>query len=261
MTPFAPTDARLKLIYEMAEQRYLRSLPLEHFMEATPQATQREITLESFALVRVSRPDVQCFNELLVQYPKTDPDLPGQVVPDNMIVVCPEPIRAEGSFNLPFQPVRPFLVLEYVSKRSVRKDYDANMLKYEHHLKVPYYLLFYPDADELSVFRHDKGRYASVLPNAAGRLAIPELELEVALLGGWVRYWFRGELLPLPGDLLRALNATKTELTTTRTELTAMKTELGTAKTELTAERKAREEAEAELARLREELARAKGQP
>jgi Uma2 family endonuclease len=234
MTPATPTDPRLKLIYEMAADRYLRSLPPEHFMEATTQATQREITLESFALVRAVRPDVQCFNELLVQYPRkgTDPDLPGQVVPDNMVVVHPERIKAEGSFNLPLQPVGPLLVLEYVSKRSVRKDYDANMLKYEQHVKVPYYLLFYPDADELSLFRLEGKGYRAVPPNANGRVAVPELELEAGLLGGWVRFWFRGELLPLPGDLLKQRDA---------------------------AEKRAAE-AEAEIARLREELARVKGQ-
>jgi Uma2 family endonuclease len=245
MTPTAPTDARLKLIYEMAEQRYLRSLPPEHFMEATPQATQREITLESFALVRVSRPDVQCFNELLVQYHVGDVDQPNQVVPDNMIVIHPTPLKVEGSFNLPLQPVGPFLVLEYVSKRSVRKDYDENMRKYEQYVKVPYYLVFYPDADELSLFKMTAGKYASVLPNAAGRLAVPELELEAALFDGWVRFWFRGELLPLPGDLLRQLNAVRAELTTARTELAA--------------ERNARQAAEAEVARLRDELTKAKG--
>ncbi|HSQ58194.1 MAG TPA: hypothetical protein VLM40_20890 [Gemmata sp.] len=272
MTPSAPTDARLKLIYEMAEQRYLRSLPPEHFMEATPQATQRKITLESFDLIHISRPDIQCFNELLVQYPLNDLDQPRQVVPDNMVVIHPKPINVEGSYNLPLQPVGPFLVLEYVSKRSVRKDYDANMLKSEHHLKVPYYLVFYPDADELSLFKMTGGKYTSVLPNAAGRLAISELELEVALLDGWARFWFRGELLPLPGDLLRQLNtvraeltatksqlnATKTELTTTRTELTTTKTELTTTRTELTAERHARQAVEAENERLRDELAKAK---
>jgi hypothetical protein len=253
MTPTTPTDARLKLIYEMAEQRYLRSLPPEHFMEATPQATQQKITLASFDLIRVSRPDIQCFNELLVQYPLKDPDQPKQVVPDNMVVVHPQPIKAEGSFNTPLQPVGPFLMLEYVSKHSARKDYDQNMVKYEQHLKVPYYLVFYPDADELSVFKMAGEKYVSVLPNAAGRLVIPELELEAALLDGWVRFWFRGELLPLSGDLLRQLNAVRAELITTKTELSSTKTELAT-------ERKAREAAEAEVARLREELAKAKGQ-
>ena len=63
------------------------SLPPEHFMEATPQATQRKITLESLDLVHARRPDVQVFNELLVQYPLPRRKKPGQVVPDNMVVI------------------------------------------------------------------------------------------------------------------------------------------------------------------------------
>src|SRR5579883_870673 len=208
MTPAATPAAKLKLIYEMAEQRYLRSLPIEHFMEATPQATQRKITLESFDLIQTARPDVHCFNELLVQYPRGEDEYrPGQVVPDNMIVVHPGPVTAEGSFNTPLQPAGPLLVLEYVSKGNRRKDYEDNMVKYEHELKVPYYLLFYPDNEELTVFRMAGGRYATVPPNDTGRLPIPELELEAALLGGWVRFWFRGELVPLPVDLLRDRDA------------------------------------------------------
>ena len=70
------------------------------------------------------------------------------------------------------------------------------------------------------LFRMKDDRYSAVPPNAAGRRAIPELELEVALLDGWVRYWFRGELLPLPGDLLRQLNATRDQLAAAR-DLTA----------------------------------------
>lgn len=244
MTPSAPPGldlGRIKVLYERAEQRYLRSLPLEHFMESTTQATQRKITVESFDLVHVSRPDVQCFNELLVQYPRPgeDPDEPGQVVPDNMVVIHPRPIVAEGSFMTPLQPVLPFLVIEYVSKASARKDSEVSYRKYERELKVPYYLLFYPDADELTLFRLGEMHYSTVRPNPFGRYPIPELELEVALLGGWVRYWFRGELLPLPGDLLR---------------------ERDNALQQLDAERQARQAMEAELAKLRDELAKAKGQ-
>lgn len=210
MTPTAGLDpARIKDLYERDAERYVRSLPLEHFMESPAQATQREITLESFALIRAARPDVQVFNELLVHYlvPGQDPDDPSRVVPDNMVVVYPTKLDVGGCFKAPIQPVGPLLVLEYVSKGSVRKDYDTNMTRYERDLEVPYYLLFYPDADELSVFRLAGGKYTSVLPNDAGRLPIPELELEAALLDGWVRFWFRGELLPLPADLLRDRNA------------------------------------------------------
>lgn len=249
MTPAAPLDLkRVKHLYELAEQRYLRSLPLEHFMESTPQATQREITLESFALIRALRKDVQCFNELLVQYPipGKDPDRPGQIVPDNMVVIHPKPIVAEGSYMTPLQPVGPFLVLEYVSKSSTRKDYEVSYAKYEQELKVAYYLAFYPDADELTLFKLKDGKYTAVPPGPSGRQPIPELELEVALLDGWVRYWFRGELLPLPGDLLQQLNAAREALAAARSELDA--------------ERQARRALEEEVARLRDGAAKAKGQ-
>jgi Uma2 family endonuclease len=221
----------VEMSYEKAAREYLSRLPLEHFMEATPQATQREITLESLALVKAQRPDVQVFNELLVQYPLPRRKRPGQVVPDNMIVVHAEPIKAEGSYNLPLQPVGPFCVLEYVSKNNQRKDYTDNMNKYEHDLKVPYYLMFVPDSQEMTLYHHNGEKYVSVKPNAEGRCEIPELDLEVGLHGGWMRYWFRDELIPLPAEL----------------------------QTELMSERQARLAAEEEAARLRAELERLRG--
>lgn len=228
----------LEAFYEEAEQQYLASLPPEHFMEATDHAHQRKITLESFDVIRESRSDIQCFNELLVQYPQKNKKN-GQVVPDNFVVVHPKPIKARGSFKVPLQPVKPLLVMEYVSKYNKRKDYEDNFDHYEKELKVPYYLLFYPDGEEMTLFQRGEKKYVAVRPNANGRYAIPELELEVALLGGWVRYWFRGELVPLPGDLLKERDA---------------------ALRDLDAERQARAAAETELAKLREELANAKGQ-
>jgi Uma2 family endonuclease len=191
--------------YEEAAQAYLKSLPLEHFMESTLQATQRLITLVSLALVHAQRPEVQPFNELLVQYPRPRKKI-GQVVPDNMVVLYPEPIRALTSFNLPLQPVGPFWVLEYVSKHNKRKDYEDNFEKYEKELKVPYYLTFYPDDQELTLYRYNRHRYVTVKPSKQGRYPIPKLEMELALLDGWVRFWFRGELLPLPADMQRDLN-------------------------------------------------------
>jgi Uma2 family endonuclease len=198
--------ALLEVRYYQAAQDYLRRLRQEHFMESTPQATQRKITLESLDLVNARRPDVQVFNELLVQYPLPRKKRPGQVVPDNMVVIHPEPIKAEGSYDVPLQPIGPFWVLEYVSKGNRRKDYDDNMRKYEHELKVPYYMLFVPDQQELTLYHHTGERYVSVPPDKQGRHPLPILELDIGLLDGWVRYWFRSELLPLPGELQRALD-------------------------------------------------------
>ncbi len=99
------------------------------------------------------------------------------------------------------------------------------MSKYEHDLKVPYYLLFVPDSQEMTLYRHTDKKYVSVKPNAHGRFEVPELELAIGLHGGWMRYWFRGELLPLPAEL----------------------------QGELAKERQARLSAEEEVARLRAE--------
>jgi Uma2 family endonuclease len=207
------------LEYAKAAEAYLHSLPLEHFMEATAQGTQRKITLESLDLLHAERPEVQVFNELLVQYPYGRGNKIRQVVPDNMVVIHEQPIQAEGSFDLPLQPVAPFWVLEYVSKQSQRKDYEDSFRKYERELKVPYYLLFYPDNHELTLF-HLRGRkYASVTANASGRHPILELQLEVALQDGWVRYWYRGRLLPLPADLQRENRQLQAEVERLRAEL------------------------------------------
>jgi Uma2 family endonuclease len=202
----------LRIEYEEAAEAYLRSLPPEHFMEGVPQATQRKITLHSMDQVNAYRSDVQVFNELLIQYPYGDPPVIRQVVPDNMVVVSDEPIKANGSFDVPFQKVGAFWVMEYVSKHNKRRDYDESFPKYERELKVPYLLLFYPDNQEMTLYHHSGKKYVSVKPNENGRYPIPKLDIEIALLDGWVRYWYKGKLLPLPAELLRELDEVRRQL-------------------------------------------------
>jgi Uma2 family endonuclease len=232
MSPHLPR-ALQEIAYEQEAQAYLRSLPREHFMEATPQATQRAITLASLALVKARRPDIQVFNELLVQYPLRGRRKPGQVVPDNMVVLTTEPIRAESSYNVPLEPARPFWVLECVSKGSRRKDYEDSFRKYECELKVLYYLVFYPDAGELTLYRHNKRKYVTVKPNEHGRYAIPELDLEVDLLDGWMRFWYQDELLPLPADLQRDLDAARQQLNAAHQRISELQQRLQAAEQEL----------------------------
>jgi hypothetical protein len=71
---------------------------------------------------------------------------------------------------------------------------------------VPYYLIFYPDNQEFTLYHLENDKYVSVKPNERSRYAIPELELELALVDGWIRYWWRGEMLPLPAQLQDALD-------------------------------------------------------
>jgi hypothetical protein len=138
-------------------------------------------------------------------------------------------------------------MLEYVSKYNHRKDYEENMQKYERDLKVPYYLLFYPDAEDLTLY-HLRGRkYRSVPPNEHGRHAVEPLDVEVALLDNWVRFWYKGELPPLPEDLQRDLNET-------RRQLRRMSRHAARQARRADEEKQARLAAEQELLRVRTEL-------
>lgn len=208
------TEQELDRLYARIASDYCRSLSLEHFAESTGQSTQRKITLESLALVHAKWSEFQVFNELLILYPLTEADLkrPTRVCPDNMVIVHDEPIEAKGSFNVPLQPAGPTLILEYVSTENKRKDYVDNRRLYANDLQVPYYLLFEPETQKLTVFRLSGKKYVAVKPNKSGRLEIPPLKLEVAIRDGWVRFWFEGELLPLPGDLMKENEELKKEL-------------------------------------------------
>jgi Uma2 family endonuclease len=199
-------DMLLEVEYAEYAREYLRKLPLEHFMEAKPQAVQREITLASLALVKTRRPDVHVYNEMLVQYPRSRRRRPGQVVPDNMVVIHAGTLDADESYDVPLQPARPFWVLEYVSRRSKGKDYKDSFHKYERELKVPYCLFFRPEKQELRLHHHEGRRYVRLKANSQGRYEVAELELEVGLLGGWVRFWYQGQLLPLPAELQARLD-------------------------------------------------------
>src|SRR3954453_18968357 len=118
-----------RIDFEQAARDYLARLPMEHFMESVPQATQRKIFVLAADLIHTRRPDVQAFSELLMQWPRKGRRKLGRVVPGNMVVLCKEPINAGGSYDLPRQPATPFWVLEYLSKDNRRKDYEDSFDK------------------------------------------------------------------------------------------------------------------------------------
>jgi hypothetical protein len=51
-----------------------------------------------------------------------------------------------------------------------------------------------------------------VPPNEQGRHAVEPLDVEVALLDDWVRFWYKGELLPLPAELQRDVDQMRRQL-------------------------------------------------
>jgi Uma2 family endonuclease len=216
-----------RIFYERAARDYCESLPLEHFMESTPQQAQRKMTLSSFELVHRERPDVWCYNELLIQYPVNgDVRELDRVVPDNLIVLHDGELNGTGSFNTPFEQAQLLMAMEYVSPSTRRKDYEDNLPKYEV-LRMPYYLIFEPEMKEIVLFRLNRRRtLQSVKPNAAERYAIPEIELEIGLYDGWMRYWFRETMLPLPAELAQTLCVTEQKLSAAEGEIARLKAEL-----------------------------------
>ena len=235
------------LFYEQAAREYCESLPLEHFMQSTFQTTQCKITLESFDLICAVRPEIHIFSELLVQYGPISNLL--RVVPDNMVIIYEGEIDATGSYNMHNdEKSKPFLMIEYVSESNKRKDYVDNMLRYERDLHVPYYLLFEPENQVLSLFKMNaRKKYVSVKASAEDRFAIPELELEVGILDSWVRYWFRGELQALPVELSEELETTKAALKTAERRLGQSERRAGRVEIQLDQERLERAQAEQRL--------------
>lgn len=223
-----------RIFYERAARDYCESLPLEHFMESTPQQTQRKITLFSFELIHAARSDVWCYNELLIQYPVNgDIRELDRVVPDNLIVQHDGALNGTGSFNTPFEQAQLLMAMEYVSPSNRRKDYEDNLPKYEF-LRMPYYLIFEPEMKEIVLFRLNRKRsLQSMKPSAAERYGIPELELEVGLHDDWMRFWFRGKLLPLPAELAQSQADAMRELKAAERKLTAAEAEIARLKAEL----------------------------
>ena len=197
---------------------YIKKKHPEHFMESLAQSTQRKITVASLDHVATERADVFVYSELLIQW-RDDENQMRRVVPDNMVVIAQRKPQVSTNFAIPIQPAGPFVVMEYVSKSNSRKDYQESYDKYRVELKVPYYLLFYPEAQELSLFKLNKRKeYASVVPDDEGYVAIPELDLTIRLLESWVRFWWQGELLPITTELQAAVTRGEKENAALRRE-------------------------------------------
>jgi Uma2 family endonuclease len=184
--------------FEQSALDYYASLTLEDFMESTDQHTQSKITDASLDLVTRRWPEFQCLGELLIQY--MHEDRIRKIVPDHLVLLSGVTIDKRRSLNLPYEDVRLIVVMEYVSDVNPKKDYRDSFVRYEQQLRVPYYLTFQPVEQDLRLHVHDGTAYVRAEPNDWGRLAIPELQLEAALLDGWTRFWFQGQLLPIPKE-------------------------------------------------------------
>lgn len=124
----------------------------------------------------------------------------------------------------------PNVIIELLSPSTASEDLGRKKDLYERTFRTPDYFCYDPDEDYLWGWRLENGRYVSLEPNEQRRLWSAELE---AWLGTW-----EGQYLHQSGLWLRLFDE-KGELLPTEAE----------------AERQRAEAAEAELARLRTQLA------
>ena len=187
--------------YDEAERQYELRETIEDIMESVPQARQRS-SFYGLVMLHSDFPDLGVYNEILILYPAAGRI--GEVCADNMLVRGDHhdpQTDQRGSFRVALEAGTIFLVAEYVSESNPNKDRPGgeSFLKYERDLKVAYYLLFdqYDHNQPLRLFHHNGEQYELVPTNSEGRFPIAELFLEAAVIGNMVRYWYRGELLPV----------------------------------------------------------------
>ncbi len=171
------------------------------------QARQRQITAWSLAVVAGVRPDIRTFTAVLIQDGPPGRDDPWQIVPDNFVVRAAKPIVVQDHYDVPFESARPFVVFDYPSTPLQRKRTGRRLGQYQDNFAVPCVVVFDPEQHGLELHRLVGGMFVPAGVNAVGRCEVPELELELGVVEGSMRFWFRGERVPLPGELLRASRA------------------------------------------------------
>ena len=202
---------------------FLKKKHPAHFWKSVAESEQRHITNTSLDMLASKRSDVHVYGELLIQWRNEKGKL-RRVVPDNMIVLAEERPDVTMNFAIEVQKSRPFFVLEYVTETNKRKHHQKSYGKYEAELKVPYYTIFQLDDRKLSLLAYDKkqGKYQSLPPNQNGRYAIRELDLEVGLLDGWARFWWKGALLLTTTELHAEVVEARKQLEVRKRKLTAI---------------------------------------
>ena len=109
------------------------------------------------------------------------------------------------------EKVPPLVIIEYASgdgsKERDRTPMEGKFWIYEHAIGAKYYAIFEIDNGAVELYRlDDQSNYVQVPPNRAGRLAIPELGVELRVWEGeysgieapWLRVWdaTTGEMMP-----------------------------------------------------------------
>lgn len=164
----------------------------------------------------------------------TDPPLDGCKAPDWFYVPGVPPSIVEGHYRRSYvlwqEKTSPSLIIEIASGDGSEEN-DTTPRKgkfwvYEQMVRAPYYAIFVPDTQELSVHHLVDGHYQRQEPNEQGRYPMPPLGVALGLwtgqfqnnTGTWLR-WFDAQGRPLPtGDERAELERERAELERKRAE-------------------------------------------
>jgi len=193
-------------------------------VQSTHHRKQSDLLLHLLDRVFADRDEMCIAGDLAVHYQHPQPP----VVPDAMVVFG-VPKRERTAYLVWKEGKGPDWVLELLSESNPTKDRVKNYAIYEQRLRAPEYVWFNPlQPTELRGFRLRGDQYDEIAPDQQGRLWSDVLKLYLGVHEGWLRLYDQEGNLILTGN------------------------------EEATRERAAREALEAELERLREELARLK---
>lgn len=179
---------------------------VQNFMEHPQSMLLSDVLAPVFAQLH---PDGQyCIGQDCgIYYQNTDPPEQGVVAPV-WFYVPDVPALLNGqvrrSYVLWHEPIHPSLLIEFVSgDGSQERDTTPSRGKfwvYENAVLTGYYVIFDAFREQLEVFRREGRRLRRLPANAAGRVAIPELGIELGLWRGkyqnldlvWLRAWDAG---------------------------------------------------------------------
>lgn len=215
--------------YERYASEFLANQTVEDMALSVAQSTQQFITASSLLGLRRRLPTFTIYTDLILIYDDGTGKL-RHVAPDNILSGGFDDDLRRKSWNLEHD-LQAIAVFEYVSDSKPNKDYTKSLRIYES-LKIPHYLIFDPrDPRRLkaTMFRHTGEASEEEPRNERSRWEIPERDLEVGLHEGWIRFWYRGELLPSHLDQANLLETQRKELETQRTELDATRQTLARA--------------------------------
>jgi Uma2 family endonuclease len=190
----------------------------------------RDEMLELIAMLRVryeDRADVYVSGNLFVYYEEGNP---AAVVAPDVFVVFGVPSARRRTYNLWLEGTPPAVVIEVTSRRTRREDLHGKRDVYTR-LGVAEYFVYDPEADYLQPplqgHRLEAGRYLPMVPTADGTLRSTRLELDLRMEEGRVALYDAdtGERLLRTGEQAAALKAAEAEAARLREDIARLRGE------------------------------------